>query len=120
MINQNWRCVISEDRQAAAITVPQGTAKEATIVFDNASDLDRLIHMISVLRSQMDPPVPATPHDAEVSMTTAPSSWVALAKRQHGKRPLLVRHPGLGWIGFLLDDDSAAALAASLTSHPAA
>lgn len=117
MTDQDWRGVISEDRQAAVITVPQGTAEEATIVFDSVDDLDRLIQMISVLRAQMHPPIPETPRDAEVSMNTLPPIWAALAKRKNGKRPLLIRHPGLGWIGFLLDDESAAALAASLTNR---
>lgn len=118
--DQDWRGAISEDHRAAVINIPQGATEEATIVFDSATDLDRLIQMISVLRAQMDPAISEIPRDVEISMNTAPPVWAALATRKNGKRPLLIRHPGLGWLGFLLDDESAAALAASLTSRPAA
>jgi hypothetical protein len=114
--DQDWRSVISDDGQAAVITIPQGATEEATIVFNSVDDLDRLIQMISVLRAQMAPAVPTTPRDTDIPMSTNSPIWTALARRQDGKRPLLIRHPGLGWIGFLFNDDSAAVLAASLTS----
>ncbi|WP_093567258.1 hypothetical protein [Methylobacterium sp. 174MFSha1.1] len=116
MTDQDWRSVISDDGQAAVITLPQGPTEEATIIFNSVDDLDRLIQMVSVLRAQMAPAVPATPRDTDITMSTASPVWAALAKRTDGKRPLLIRHPGLGWIGFLFEDDSAAALAASLTN----
>ncbi|MFH6782031.1 MULTISPECIES: hypothetical protein [Methylobacterium] len=116
MADQDWRSVISDDGQAAVITLPQGATEEATIVFHSVDDLDRLIQMVGVLRAQMTPPVPTTPHDTDIPMSTTSPVWAALADRTDGKRPLLIRHPGLGWIGFLFDDDSAAMLAASLTS----
>lgn len=120
MADQDWRSVISDDGQAAVITIPQGATEEATIVFNSVDDLDRLIQMVSVLRAQMVPPIPTTPRDTDIPLSTSSPIWAALAKRTDGKRPLLIRHPGLGWIGFLFDDDSAAVLAASLTSRSTA
>ncbi|MFE1600580.1 hypothetical protein [Methylobacterium sp. ID0610] len=119
MADQDWRGVISDDGQAAVMTIPQGRSEEATIVFHGAEDLDRLIQMVSVLRAQMTPPVPETPRDSDIPMSTTPPVWAALGTRTDGKRPLLLRHPGLGWVGFLFDDESAAILAAALTSRPA-
>lgn len=81
-------------------------------MFVEASDLSKIIAALSEIRMQMTEEVtPVLDPVARLDMVVDPA-WRAELKPEG--TALALRHPGLGWIGFLLPPESASELAEHL------
>jgi hypothetical protein len=117
MSSQGWTGTVSADRRSAQISIPQANGAAATMTFESAEDLQRLINTLGALRSQMLPAVPAMSDGTGVALDQSPATCIALSRRVDGMRPLIFRHVAFGWVGFLFDEERAAALTAALSSQ---
>jgi hypothetical protein len=76
--------------------------------------LDWLIAKLAAARAGLAEPVPDTlDPEAQLEVTEYPSWWVFDPDAKG--RTLALRHPGLGWLGFLLGQDDATEIAGWLS-----
>ena len=79
----------------------------------STADLDALLQAVSLERAKREPPVTMEqPHTMEAALD--PKWYVSLS----GPNTFLqLRHPGYGWVGYLIAPASRAALASFLLQH---
>lgn len=83
---------------------------EAHVIIDDASELDRLIALLGAVREMMTDQIPLMlDPQPRIPIVKHPNWWV-FDPRPEG-RTLALRHPGFGWIGFLLPPDRAEQIA---------
>lgn len=105
---------VSEDRQSAVINLLQDGVALGHIIYD-ASTLEQFIHQLAALRASLPEQVaPTLDPGSRIDAQIAPAWQIPAVKSEHG-RLLLLRHPGLGWLGFALGDKHAAEIAEWLT-----
>jgi hypothetical protein len=103
----------SPDRQAVSIELRMDGAKLGHIVLE-AAELDDYIHkladhraeLIDAVSSQLDP-------GSRLDVIVGPAWGVPHPPHELGK-VLALRHPGFGWLSFLLPAEDARALAKAL------
>lgn len=83
----------------------------AQAVFD-ASGLEAVIQILAARREQMAEAVPPCLEPGARVHGTQDPGW--MVTRNDETTQLLLRHPGYGWIGFVLSKDDAAAIAREL------
>jgi hypothetical protein len=72
--------------------------------------VDWLIENLAAARATLAEPVPVDlDPSADLTVTENPSWWVF--DPEPDGQTLVLRHPGLGWLGFLFDQDQAAEIA---------
>ena len=106
---------INEGRDTVRIEIAADGRPLAEANLD-AVDLDALIHDLGVLRGAMTEPVtPSLDPHARVDFVRDPAWLVPDAHSGPGGTTLLtLRHPGFGWLGFLLEWERARAIGAAL------
>ncbi len=82
-----------------------------------APELDRLIALLGAARAELAERVPAELEPgARVPATFAPA-WQVSETGTPGTHAVMLRHPGFGWLGFVLLGHEARALAESLDTR---
>lgn len=82
-----------------------------------APEIDRLIGLLGVARAQMLDAVPATlDPGSRVPATLAPA-WRLPATASRAEHGLILRHPGFGWLGFVLSPAQARSLSQALAAR---
>ncbi|GGH16174.1 hypothetical protein GCM10007036_16660 [Alsobacter metallidurans] len=84
----------------------------------DATDLDQLIYKLAKARAHLADGVPLQLEPVAIIEAVADPNWRVNRPIEGGFRPLLLRHPGFGWIGYALSQQSAAALVEQLTDEP--
>jgi hypothetical protein len=108
---------LTDDMQTAVLQLNKNETGLAHMTFD-AAELENLIHNLATVRAQM---LETVPPDLDVgsrlSVVEHPA-WKVPAKGtvQTGKAVLALRHPGMGWLGFLLEADRLSKISAALSS----
>ena len=105
---------VTPDRRLARLVVEQPGKRKITLQELDAAEIDALIGSLVAARAEMQPPVPDQRQVGEIQFLLA-YQWSGIGMRANGKRPLAIRHPGLGWFGLLMPDEDAARLAAWAT-----
>jgi hypothetical protein len=76
--------------------------------------VEQHIDALAEIRGQLEPPVPESlPHDQPVHVTHDPI-WLLYAFPQCGGFMLHLRHPGVGWLHFVLSEANAGRLALAI------
>jgi hypothetical protein len=81
----------------------------------NPAKVMELIHELSDLRTELAPQVPTSIPTGQRHFVTPEPLWdVSIEVRDDG-RVLMIRHPGIGWLGFILPQADCDRLAKKLT-----
>jgi len=103
----------SPDRRSARLTF---SGDDGVVELDlSASELDAMIQGLAAARATLSPPVPTS----HVNVPVHPPvqiQGVVPAHRIAGKRLIMMRHPGLGWLSFELAGNAGTDLAAGILS----
>lgn len=108
------------------VTVPKhcrtatiGVALDGKTLVEHDATPDEVAEMIELLGRVQATLVDAIPLalDPGARVPTAENANFAV-QDQEGKKLLLVRHPGYGWLGFLLEEHTRNALAQLLSAPP--
>lgn len=99
------------DRTSVVLTFQVGA--DAIVAKTTPAELDVLIQGLAVTRATPSPSVSATHIDVAVQ-SPVPDHAVIPAEQADGKRLMLFRHPGYGWLSFELTMKSVLDLAAGL------
>jgi hypothetical protein len=67
----------------------------------DAAEIEALIDQLAVARAALAPMVPADVDPGTRVRVLSDPRWVIPADDQYDGRVLALRHPGLGWLGFL-------------------
>lgn len=95
--------------------VTEGTVTE-TIALD-AKAIDQLIIQLASLRIQLRDPVAAEPTEANLKMVVNEPKLALRVESLDDKQVLFLRHPGLGWLGFALGEETTTAMSDWITAH---
>ncbi len=95
----NWQ--IAQDGMTVRISINSPTACLADIILP-AKVVDAVIHGLAHLRGQMTPPVPEQYPVGQTLQAIALPDWYTEIEPSTGLTNLCLRHPGLGWLAFLL------------------
>jgi hypothetical protein len=83
----------------------------------NPAKLEEMIQDLSDLRETLAPQVAATiPAGKRFSVTPEPI-WEISGEARPDGRVLMIQHPGIGWLGFLIPHDDCKRLARKLTAR---
>ncbi len=110
-----FRTELSADGEFITIEIADGDKVLATFEMD-ALDLSAFIERLGAYREQMAEPVtPMYDHGARMAAIPDPE-WVTNPgqDRHPGRVWMSIRHPGYGWLPFLLREDQASRLGTSL------
>jgi hypothetical protein len=134
-IDRNWR-----DHRDAAETLPSETAalfscsptrmpsmriKIALCAYSqtqprltslNPTKVMELIHELSDLRVALAPQVATSMPAGQRLFVTPEPIWEVSGEVRADGKVLLIRHPGLGWLGFIIPHDDCERLAEKLTA----
>ncbi|WP_421722923.1 hypothetical protein [Bauldia sp.] len=118
MPRMNLKVTIDEDRNSAIIELYEEETLLGHIIYD-ASTLDQLISELARIRAELrDVVTPELEPFSRVSGTDYPAWRVP---DQHSGPPgtalLTLRHPGLGWLAFLLEPERADDIARALVDY---
>jgi hypothetical protein len=109
--NLVWK--LTDEGQTVTLEMHIDGVPKAHIVFD-AAGLSDNIHMLAAARATMTEPV--TP-ELEVGMrleAMGDPAWKTEGRHDFGGAMLALRHPGYGWVSFLLPPHEAQAMGKSL------
>lgn len=84
----------------------------------DAADLDQLIHKLAAARALLTDTVPLQLEPVAKVEAVRDPCWRVNQPIEGGYRPLILRHPGLGWIGYALSERSATEMVEQLTAQP--
>ena len=105
MTSPTW--TLSEDRKLVIVTFP--TTPEVRLELP-AEEVAKLIAGLCELRAHLEPPVPMEfPLGQAVGAISDPR-WAAEPELLLGQSLLHLRHPGLGWLHFVLPQNEARTL----------
>ena len=79
----------------------------------SASEVEAIIRALAAVREQMTPEIPKVVPAGQISIPLDPL-WQIPADQKTPEKTLLLRHPGLGWLGFYLPRWSSIAIAKAL------
>lgn len=107
------QCAVSTDKQYVKIVLVDDDGSDIGEHLMAAADLDTFIQEIGRIRATMTPPVTRTldPNPAFTNVTREPVFHV---NRQHILSKeffIAARHPGFGWLAFVLEAEAGKALA---------
>jgi hypothetical protein len=107
----------SGDKLAAILTIAANAESPEPIQL-SADELDKFIHQLARVRSEMTPQVPVELGEGTALDTVIDPAWQTrpLLHPALPGRLLALRHQGLGWLSFLLPPNEAAALGALLVT----
>jgi hypothetical protein len=96
-----------------------GDEQQALSAGLSANEVEAIIRALATVREQMTPEIPKVP-EGQISTPMDPL-WQIPADQNTPEKTLLLRHPGLGWLGFYLPRWSSSAIAKALLtgSEPA-
>ena len=80
----------------------------------NPAKVADLIHELSDLRETLAPQVPTSIPAGQRHFVTPEPLWEISAEVREDGKVLLIRHPGLGWLGFIIPHDDCERLAGDL------
>jgi hypothetical protein len=83
-----------------------------------AAEVDGFIHTMTSLRAKMAPAVARQAPDVTGGGVVDPL-WAIQTHPASSDKILAIRHPGAGWLSFLLPEKAALALIRALTPNPA-
>lgn len=81
----------------------------------NPAKVEEIIQELSDLREELAPQVAASIPAGKRMFCTPEPIWDVSGENRADGKALLIRHPGLGWIGFLIPHDDCKRLAKKLT-----
>ena len=81
----------------------------------NPTKVMELIHELSDLREALAPQVSTSIPAGQRHFATPEPLWEISAEVREDGRVLLIRHPGLGWLGFIIPHNDCERLAEKLT-----
>jgi hypothetical protein len=102
---------LDADRQWATLTV----GDEAMRL--NAHGVATIILELSKVRQDMQPSVADALHEGDRIPVLHSPQWACATEMMHGSSRVYVRHPGLGWLAFLLHASEAEKLGETLLSQ---
>jgi hypothetical protein len=100
------------DERTARLEFAFEDGHKSSVNMDSA-DMDALIENFATVRAAMSDPVPEQLDPIPRLPTTEAPKWWVYDPRPDGHM-LALRHPGFGWLGFLLPQESALSLAGFL------
>lgn len=115
MATFEFRTATAEDRSSITIEIIVDEVSIGHAVMD-ARELDGFIMSLSLHRAGLKERVADEP-DADLPSVPYPD-WRISQADADGDRLLGFRHPGFGWLGFLLDEDSLQEIREVLNRHP--
>ena len=101
----------SEDRESVVLEFTTDQIERQIAI--SAQELDAFIQRLALIRSSLNPPVPATHTEVPIQVI-ARMQAVLPEERIDGRRLVRLRHPGFGWITFELKGSDAADLAGAI------
>jgi hypothetical protein len=111
-------CAATEDREQVVIEIRDGDRGLAHAILD-ASDTEALIRRLGQLRAALNDPVPGElDPGARIEFANAPAWKVPDTHSGPSDLVLALRHPGLGWLGFLLEAERAKEIGTALIETP--
>jgi hypothetical protein len=120
MARMTCTAVPTDDRQSAVLQMHEDGKPLAHMILDAAS-LEGLIRDLARVRARLAEEVtPELDPGARIDIEASPAWKIP---RTHTGPPgvvLALRHPGVGWLGFLLDKERAQAIGKALTKTPPA
>jgi hypothetical protein len=84
----------------------------------DAASLERLIHLLSECRAGLAQDVPREYIPSNVPGVVIDPTWAVLAQPSDRNKVLALRHPGLGWLPFVLPEHQQAAISKVLAAMP--
>jgi hypothetical protein len=81
----------------------------------NPAQLEAMIQELSDLREALAPQVPASIAGGQRMFVTPEPIWDVSGEIRDDGKVLLLRHPGIGWLGFIIPHDDCRRLAKKLT-----
>lgn len=111
MADLDLTIALSAERTSVTLTFSVGG--DAIVANTTPTELDGLVQGLAMTRARLLPPVSETHDDAMIS-PPVPAQAVIPAELIDGKRVMLLRHPGLGWLSFELNTQVALDLAAGV------
>lgn len=114
--NKQLRFAVDNKRTYIGVqVVSDGTVTE-TIALD-AKAIDQLIIQLASLRIQLKDPVPSEPTEANLKMIVNDPKIALRVEAIDDKQVMFLRHPGLGWLGFAVGNETTNAIADWITAH---
>lgn len=108
---QQFSLSLDADRQWATLTVGSETARL------NARGVAAVILELAKVRQDMLPSVADALHEGDRIPVLHSPQWACATELMHGSSRVYVRHPGLGWLAFLLQASEAEKLGETLVSQ---
>jgi hypothetical protein len=84
-------------------------------ISDRAAKIEEIIQDLSDLREAFAPQVPTSIPAGKRLFVTPEPIWKISAEVRADGRVLLIRHPGMGWLGFIIPHNECERLAKKLT-----
>lgn len=106
--DQKFSLSLDADQQWATLTV----GGEAVRL--NAQGISTIILELAKVRQDMLPPVPDALHEGDRIPVLHSPQWACATEMMHGSSRVYVRHPGMGWLAFLLQASEAEKLGETL------
>lgn len=100
---------LSDDASAALLVVTSPLDRTQFVIQHDAAAMDELILALGTVRAAMSEPVtPRLDPNSRAPSTRDPAWWCSVYPDFHG---LFLRHPGFGWLAFVLPRNEAKAIA---------
>lgn len=112
MTGPNWS--LSDDRKMISIDFPTDPPCRVTL---EAAQVDDLLHNLGLLRASMTDQHPAEFALGQKTMAVPDPRWATEPDLLNGDSLIHLRHPGFGWLHFLIPRTDAAKLAGYLQAQ---
>ena len=109
---------LDQDQQEVVLRINEG-GKTAEIALE-APDVDDLLYRLAVKRAAMRNQVKVEWEPDSAAQPVDGPAWMIGNRLYNGKHLLAFRHPGFGWVSFLLERERAEAIASGLHHRPVA
>jgi hypothetical protein len=116
MKKMTLRTVHHPDRDSIAVEIVENDEALAH-AFLEPVELDQFIAVLAAYRAELNDRVAAELEPNSRLATIVDPAWKT--RPHENGRLLALRHPGLGWLSFLLPEEEAAKLGGLLTARPA-
>lgn len=109
-VKAEFRVTLDKNREFVTLeTIVNGQVR-ACGVFTDTNQLDGFIHLLAAIREGMNDPIPQTLDPNPRLPVVRQPNWLVFEPTAQG-RVLALRHPGFGWMAFLLPEAHAIGLA---------
>ena len=105
-----YRITLAEDARTATLALALDGEVVGSGVFEDAASLDGFIALLGAVRAAMNDRVPEKLDPSPRLQTTENPNWWVYDPKPEGHM-MALRHPGFGWLGFVLPEPSAVSLA---------